>query len=116
MVLWDAMSRGGEAAGGGIEMQQRVGGVGRRRREEEAAAEELRVERKRRGEVVTQGGPGGVAVGARARWEAVAVAAEGDARSAAERKKSERGRARRQGMLDNSRLIIDTPHDGPIWT
>jgi hypothetical protein len=47
----EQVARGGEAAGGGVEVQERAGGVGRRGKEE-AAAEELCVERKRRGEVV----------------------------------------------------------------
>uniref|UniRef100_A0A0A8ZPE1 Uncharacterized protein n=1 Tax=Arundo donax TaxID=35708 RepID=A0A0A8ZPE1_ARUDO len=43
-----------EVAGGGVEMQERVGGVGRRR-EEEAAAEELRVEGESGGKVELRG-------------------------------------------------------------
>jgi hypothetical protein len=49
--LVEQVTQGGEAAGGGVEIQEHVGGMGWRG-EEEAGAEELRVERERGQEVV----------------------------------------------------------------
>jgi hypothetical protein len=49
--LVQKVARGGEAAGGGVEMQERVGGGA----EQGAAAEELRVECESGGDVVARG-------------------------------------------------------------
>jgi hypothetical protein len=54
----EQVARGGEAACGGVEVQERSGGVGRRG-EEEAAAEELRVERELGRDVVAAERRGG---------------------------------------------------------